>query len=151
MKVEGGVSLCTASLFSLFYRQWWCRAGPRSLPSWHPSTCLPPPTHHSPTPPHLLIYLLLLLPPLPPSSSLIPSPCQLHPHLLPPSPPSLHHQPATPSSSSTLSSSPTYSFQLHPAGSLAAALLDVFILHRSEVRTAPSLRLAIIFVGFHGN
>lgn len=60
-------------LCSLFHRQWWCWAGPWSLPSCQ-TGILPP------TSPHPSISLISIsLPPLPTS---FPWPWQLHPHLL---------------------------------------------------------------------
>lgn len=128
----------------------------RQLSNWHPSTYLPTSPHpslsHTTPPPHLSPFI---------SAPHIPLPCQLHPIFCCPL--------LTPSSACQLLLPPNALFSqllphkhllpAPPCQFLAAALLDVFILHPTEIRPAPSIRLsltcypglAIMFVGFQGN
>lgn len=141
--------LCWTSLFSLFYRQWWCSAGPWSLPSCHigilPPTYLPP-THpslsHPTPPPHLS---------RPPFPLLLPT--SLHPaNSIPLS--TLHHPPATASSTPQLPTPPPPTPLSN--SNLPAVLSDVCIIHPSEELLPVSPRLFFAPVSqsrllFHGH
>lgn len=138
--------------------QWWCRAGPWSLPSCQfgilPPSYLPP-THHFPAPlhvPHLSPFLSASLPPftcsflLDPGSSIpisrhlliLPSFC----HLLISSPNSFTTNPPPPIHFQILPH--CHSF-LHPLCCLSSTLIvDAFILHPAEAGAAPSLHLSYL-------